>query len=166
MPIASRHSAAVAALDPYSPQTVLEVGCGHGVAVRLLLARPGIIGVTALDRSPKMIAAVAASAPEALAAGRLVLRAEPLEEADFGSERFDAIMAINVDFNLRLGERWPGLLKSLLQPGGIIVLAFEPPPGSDKGDAFAGLSRQRLAAAGLVVSVEKAAGNVTVILAR
>lgn len=166
MPSASRHDAAVAALDAYKPKTVLEVGCGHGVAVRLLLERPGIVRVTALDRSAKMIAAVAASAPEALASGRLALRAEPLEAADFGGEWFDAIIAVNVDFNLRLGERWPGLLKSLLQPGGVIALAFEPPPGSGKGEAFASLSRQRLEAAGLAVGIEKAVGNVTVILAR
>ena len=166
MPIASRHSAAVAALDPHGSQAVLEVGCGHGVAVRLLLEQPRVSRVVALDRSPKMVAAVTASAPGAVAEGRLIVRAEALEAADFAGERFDAIIAINLDFNLRLGDSWPGLLKGLLKPAGLVVLAFEPPPGSGKGAGFACLSRQRLEAAGFAVSVEQAAGNVTLVLAR
>src|SRR5690606_37003903 len=118
-------------------ETVLEIGCGHGVAVRLVLDWLTTGTITALDRSAKMIAAVEAGAADALASGRLRTRAEALEEADFGEERFDAVFAVNVDFNLRLGTRWPAMLKSLLKPEGRVVLVFDPPPDSSKGHGFA-----------------------------
>lgn len=166
MAIAPRHSAAVAALALKGDETVLEVGCGHGVAVRLVLEQLTSGSITALDRSQKMIDTVAAGSPEALAAGRLRLRAEALEEADFNGESFDAIFAVNVDFNLRLGTRWPDLLKTLLKPGGRIVLAFDPPPDSSKGHAFAGKSLDRLTAAGFAATLLPAHGRVTVIRAK
>ena len=166
MAIAPRHHAAVAALALKGDETVLEIGCGHGVAVRLLLEQLTSGSVTALDRSPKMIDMVAAGSPEALKAGRLRLRAEALEEADFGGEAFDAIVAVNVDLNLRLGTRWPAMLRALLKPGGRVVLAFDPPPDSSKGHALIGKSLDRLAAAGFAAALLPAHGRVTVIRAK
>lgn len=165
MSIAPRHAAAVAALDLDGTEAVLEIGCGHGVAVRLVLERLTSGTITALDRSAKMIAIVEQSTPEALASGQLRTRAEALEDADFGAERFDAIVAINVDFNLRLGTRWPAMLRALLRPGGLVALAFEPPPDSGKGHAFASKSLDRLTAAGFNAVLLPAYGRVTVIRA-
>lgn len=165
MVIAARHTAAIAALALTGGEAVLEIGCGHGVAVRLVLERLTTGTMTALDRSQKMTDAVAQGAPEALAAGRLRTRAEALEDASFDGERFDAIFAVNVDMNLRLGTRWPGLLKALLRPGGCVVLAFDPPPDSSKGHAFASKSLDRLASAGFDAVLVPAHGKVTVIRA-
>lgn len=165
MTIAPRHSAAVSVLGLGGTENVLEIGCGHGVAVRLVLDWLTTGTITALDRSAKMIAAVEAGAGDALASGRLRTRAEALEDADFGDERFDAIFAVNVDFNLRLGARWPTMLKSLLKPGGRVVLAFDPPPDSGKGHVFATRSLDRLAAAGFTAMLLPAHGRVTVIRA-
>ena len=161
LPIAPRHTAAVSALALTGNEAVLEIGCGHGVAVRLVLERLMGGTITALDRSEKMIEAVRA----AVADDRLRTRAEALEEADFGGERFDAIFAVNVDFNLRLGTRWPAMLKGLLKPGGRVVLAFDPPPDSSKGHAFAGKSLDRLAAVGFTAVLLPAHGKVTIIRA-
>ncbi len=163
MAIAPRHQAAIAALALKGDETVLEIGCGHGVAVRLVLEQLTSGRVTALDRSQKMIDMVASGSPEALASGQLRLRAEALEEADFAGETFDAIFGVNVDFNLRLGTRWPDMLKALLKPGGRVVLAFDPPPDSSKGHAFAGKSLDRLTAAGFTAELLPAHGRVTVI---
>lgn len=165
MAIAPRHKAAVSALALAGDEAVLEIGCGHGVAVRLVLDELTTGSITALDRSQKMIDMVAAAAPDALAGGRLRLRAEALEDADFGGETFDAIFAVNVDFNLRLGTRWPAMLKALLKPGGRLVLAFDPPPDSDKGHAFVGKSLDRLTAAGFSATLLPAHGKVTLIRA-
>ena len=160
MAIAPRHMAAVSALALTGTESVLEIGCGHGVAVRLVLERLSTGHVTALDRSQKMIDLVRSIDDE-----RLTTRAEALEEADFGEQRFDAIFAVNLDFNLRLGTRWPGMLKALLKPGGRLVLAFDPPPDSGKGHAFAGKSLDRLSAAGFSAALLPAHGKVTVIRA-
>ena len=166
MAVAPRHSAAVAALALSGTESVLEIGCGHGVAVREVLDRLTSGTITALDRSEKMIEAVQAGNAPAIAAGRLVPRAEALEDADFGDQRFDAIFAVNVDLNLRLGTRWPAMLKALLKPSGRLVLAFDPPPDSVKGHAFAGKSLDRLVAAGFDATLLPAYGKVTVIKAR
>ena len=152
--------AAVSALALTGTESVLEIGCGHGVAVRLVLERLTTGHITALDRSQKMIDLV-----RSIDDDRLTTRAEALEEADFGDERFDAIFAVNLDFNLRLGTRWPGMLKALLKPGGRLVLAFDPPPDSSKGHAFAGKSLDRLEAAGFAAALLPAHGKVTVIRA-
>jgi cyclopropane fatty-acyl-phospholipid synthase-like methyltransferase len=161
MAVAPRHSAAVAALALNGTESVLEIGCGHGVAVREVLARLTTGTITALDRSEKMIEVVNAG----IADNRLRTRAEALEDADFGGETFDAIFAVNVDLNLRLGTRWPALLKQLLKPGGRIVLAFDPPPDTTKGHAFAGKSLDRLIAAGFRAALLPAHGKVTIIRA-
>ena len=163
MAVAPRHTAAVSALALAGTESVLEIGCGHGVAVRLVLERLTTGTITALDRSQKMIDLVSAIADH-----RLHTRAEALEEADFGGERFDAIFAVNLDLNLRLGARWPAMLRALLKPGGRVVLAFDPPDAPaerGKGHAFAGKSLDRLAAAGFDAVLLPAHGKVTVIRA-
>ena len=165
MAVAPRHNAAVAELALKGTESVLEIGCGHGVAVREVLARLTTGTITALDRSEKMIEAVRAGNTTAIATGRLVARAEALEDADFGDQRFDAIFAVNVDLNLRLGTRWPALLKQLLRLGGRIVLAFDPPPDTSKGHAFVGKSLDRLIAAGFRAALIPAHGKVTIIRA-
>ena len=165
MPIAPRHSAAVTALALAGTEAVLEIGCGHGVAVRLVLDQLTSGTIMALDRSAKMIDMVEAGNADALASGRLVTRAVALEDADFAGARFDAIFAVNVDFNLRLGTRWPAMLQGLLRFGGRIVLAFDPPPDSSKGHAFATRSLDRLAAAGFSAVLLPAHGKVTIIRA-
>ena len=165
MAIAPRHTAAVSALALNGTESVLEIGCGHGVAVRLVLDRLTSGTITALDRSDKMIDAVRASNEAALTSGQLRTRAEALEDTDWAGETFDAIFAVNVDLNLRLGTRWPAMLKALLRPDGRIVLAFDPPPDSTKGFAFATKSLDRLAAAGFEAELLPAHGKITVIRA-
>lgn len=165
MAIAPRHSAAVTALALAGTEAVLEIGCGHGVAVRLVLDQLTTGTLTALDRSAKMIDMVEAGNADALASGRLVTRAMALEDTDFGGAKFDAIFAVNVDFNLWLGTRWPAMLKGLLKLGGRIVLAFDPPPDSSKGHAFATRSLDRLGAAGFTTALLPAHGKVTIIRA-
>jgi cyclopropane fatty-acyl-phospholipid synthase-like methyltransferase len=50
MAIAPRHKAAVSALALRGDEAVLEIGCGHGVAVRLVLDALTTGTITALDR--------------------------------------------------------------------------------------------------------------------
>jgi len=82
-------------LDP--GDSVLEVGCGHGVAVSLVCERLGPRGrITAIDRSQKMIAAARRRNRLHVESGRAVLEAVALEDAELGDQRFDRVFAFNV----------------------------------------------------------------------
>src|SRR3954465_12200474 len=87
---------AVDTLAPDSADRVLEVGCGHGVAVSLVCERLTSGRITAIDRSQKMIEMAARRNREHVAAGRAVLKTAALEQADLADERFDKVFAFNV----------------------------------------------------------------------
>lgn len=164
MAIAMRHSLAVRALKLRGDEQVLEIGCGHGVATRLVLEHLTRGHMTALDRSDKMIAALRASLPPT--ESRLTLIAQALEDVDWAGRTFDVILAINVDFNLRLGDRWAPILRSVLRPNGRLVLAFEAPAGSGKSAAFARLSGHKLNSVGFEVGPAQNEGEVALVTAR
>jgi SAM-dependent methyltransferase len=82
------------AIDP--GDRILEVGCGHGVAVSLVCERLTSGRITAIDRSRKMIEMAAHRNRDHVVGGRAVLQTAALEEADFGNDRFDKIFAFNV----------------------------------------------------------------------
>jgi SAM-dependent methyltransferase len=76
---------------------VLEVGCGHGVAVSLVCERLSRGGrITAIDRSQKMIAAARRRNRLHVESGRAALEAVALEDAALGDQRFDRVFAFNV----------------------------------------------------------------------
>jgi SAM-dependent methyltransferase len=75
---------------------VLEVGCGHGVAVSLVCERLTTGRITAIDRSAKMIERATRRNHEHVVHGRAVFKTTPLEHADFNDEQFDKIFAFNV----------------------------------------------------------------------
>ncbi len=74
---------------------LLEVGCGHGVAVTLVCERLTTGTITAIDRSPKMIEMATRRNRDHVDAGRAVLEAIALEDADLGDRRFDKVFAFN-----------------------------------------------------------------------
>src|SRR5947199_1656298 len=71
-------------------------GLWHGVAVSLVCERLTTGTITAIDRSPKMIEMATRRNREHVDAGRAVLEAIALEEADFRDRRFDKAFAFNV----------------------------------------------------------------------
>jgi SAM-dependent methyltransferase len=77
---------------------VLEVGCGHGVAVSLVCER--LVGgrgrVTGIDRSAKMTAMAARRAREHVEAGAAELVTGAAEATDLGARRFDLVFGVNV----------------------------------------------------------------------
>jgi cyclopropane fatty-acyl-phospholipid synthase-like methyltransferase len=87
---------AVGTLDLAPDDRVLEVGCGHGVAVGLICERLEGGSVLAIDRSAKMIAAAERRNAEHVAAGRATFRAAALHEADLGEGLFDKVLGIHV----------------------------------------------------------------------
>lgn len=108
------------ALDP--ADRVLEVGCGHGVAVSLVCERLTSGQITAVDRSEKMIEMAARRNREHVADGRAVLRTAALEQADFGAERFDKVFAFNVaPFWLQPKEALASVRRHLAPDGAVYI---------------------------------------------
>src|SRR5215212_7202772 len=113
---------AVDILAPEPTDRVLEVGCGHGVAVSLACERLTSGRITAIDRSEKMIEMAARRNREHVAGGRAVLKTAALENADFGGERFDKVFAFNVaPFCLQPKEALAIVRRHLAPDGAVYV---------------------------------------------
>lgn len=86
---------AVGCLDVHADDRVLELGCGHGVALSLVCERLSGGVAIGVDRSPKMTAAALARNREHVEAGRARVVTAALHEADLRDERFDVVFAIH-----------------------------------------------------------------------
>jgi SAM-dependent methyltransferase len=130
-PPAPRITLAVDILAPGPAERVLEVGCGHGIAVDLVASRLDTGHVLGLDRSPKMIAAATLRNRHHVAAGRASFLAADVASWSPESAAFDAAFAINVI--LFADPANPGLVavRSAIRPGGRLVLVFQPPAPSE-----------------------------------
>ncbi len=95
-PAAERLVWAVDTLAVEPGDRILEIGCGHGVAVSLVCERLSHGHITAIDRSAKMIAMASRRNADHVDAGMASLQVASLRDADLGSERFDKIFAIHV----------------------------------------------------------------------
>jgi ubiquinone/menaquinone biosynthesis C-methylase UbiE len=116
---------AVDTLAPGPADRVLEVGCGHGVAVSLVCERLTSGHITAIDRSQKMIEMATRRNREHIAAGRAVLKTATLEEADLGNERFDKVFAFNVaPFWLQPKDAL-AIVRRYLAPDGAVYLFWD-----------------------------------------
>jgi ubiquinone/menaquinone biosynthesis C-methylase UbiE len=106
-------------LDPQPGDHVLEIGCGHGVAATYVLERGARL--TAIDRSPKMIAAARRRNARFVDAGCAEFLVAHLEDVDLGDRRFDKIFAVRVarlHREPRLAERW-------LARGGVLLSEYD-----------------------------------------
>ncbi|WP_156400701.1 MULTISPECIES: SAM-dependent methyltransferase [unclassified Ensifer] len=135
---------AVGVIAPQPSDHLLEVGCGHGIAVTKVCDRLDEGEIVAIDRSAVMIAAAARRNAEHVAAGRATLRVAELSSFDLGGRRFDKAFAMRVGVFTR-GDpaREFAALAQLLKPEGRLFLFHdEPSTGADDVGA-------RLAAAAL-----------------
>lgn len=106
---------------------VLEIGCGHGLAVPLVCDKLGRGTLTAIDRSPKMIATAEKRNRSLVAAGKVSFETVALADADFGRRRFSKVFAINVNlFWISPAAELPAVRK-LLRPDGALYLFYQPP---------------------------------------
>ena len=104
---------------------VLEVGCGHGVAVSLVCERLAGGRITAIDRSQKMIEMATRRNGAHIAGGRAVLKTAALEEADFDDERFDKVFAFNVAPFWLQPKQALGIVGRQLSPDGAMYLFWD-----------------------------------------
>ncbi|MET9389266.1 class I SAM-dependent methyltransferase [Streptomyces sp. NPDC006624] len=126
---------AVELLDPAPGDRVLEIGCGRGVAVSLLLGRLTTGTVTAVDRSATAVEAARRRHHAAVADGRAVFHVRSLADADFTAGSFDRVLAVNVNlFWTGAADAELTALRRWLTPGGLLCLCWEPPDGGRAGD--------------------------------
>lgn len=116
---------AVEVLGVAPDDRILEVGCGHGVAVSLVCERLGGGRITALDRSPKMIQMAKKRNRAHARKARFI--AASLEEADLGDETYDKVFAVHVAALQKAGEALE-IVRRRLAPGGHLYL-FSQAPG-------------------------------------
>jgi SAM-dependent methyltransferase len=113
---------AVDTLEVGPTDRLLEVGCGHGVAVSLVCERLTTGTITAIDRSPKMIEMATRRNREHVDAGRAELEAVALEDADLGERRLDKVFAFNVaPFWLRPAAALDAVRGNLARDGRVYV---------------------------------------------
>jgi ubiquinone/menaquinone biosynthesis C-methylase UbiE len=124
---ASRYHEAVRALALRPGLRVLEVGCGHGVAVTSVCDQLGGDGhVHAIDRSPTMIDAARRRNRDHVAAGTASFGVTRVQDARFEGGAFDRVLALRVrevvddPAVLPLVRRW-------LRPAGLVCLVVDAP---------------------------------------
>jgi cyclopropane fatty-acyl-phospholipid synthase-like methyltransferase len=141
---------AVETLDVQPGDRVLEVGCGHGVAVSLVCERLAGGRITAVDRSAKMIAMARERNAEHEDKTRFVHAS--IEAADLGEERYDRAFAVHVAALHRPG---PALAKvrDHLEAGGILGLFSQAPSwrAAMPAEEFAGGLAETLGREGFTV---------------
>lgn len=125
-----RRLAAVVELLGLRPEHhVLEVGCGHGVAASLVLDRLTSGTYTGVDRSLPMIQASERRNRDAVDARRARFVCASFADAPVGRRRFDRIFAARV--RSMTHDRELERSRTLLAPGGLLVLAYDTPQGVD-----------------------------------
>ena len=116
---------AVDTLEVRPADRLLEVGCGHGVAVSLVCEKLTTGTITAIDRSPKMIEMATRRNREHVASGRAVLESVALQDADLGDRRFDKVFAFNVAPFWLQPEAALGSVRDHLAPDGTVYIFWD-----------------------------------------
>lgn len=116
-------------LAPDPADSVLEIGCGTGVAAELILQRLTSGRLTAIDRSAAAIKAAERRNRAYIESGKARFLNVALEQAELAGERFDKVLAVHVNrFWLKpVGES--DLWRPLLKPGAVVCLVYQPPSG-------------------------------------
>jgi ubiquinone/menaquinone biosynthesis C-methylase UbiE len=140
---------AVEVLDVQPGDRVLEVGCGHGVAVALVCERLDGGRITAVDRSAKMIEQARRRNHGYGGAARFV--ESSIEDADLGDETYDKAFAVHVAALERPGAALEAV-RGRLEPDGRVYLFSQAPGWRSESEAaeFAESVVGRLCTAGFV----------------
>jgi SAM-dependent methyltransferase len=111
----------VSALRLKAGESVLELGCGPGLAVQRLIRLPELELVIGIDWSEVMLAQAARRNRAALEAGRLALVRGDFARLPFGDAIADAVLAVNAAYFMP-GSAALREAHRVLRTGGRIVL--------------------------------------------
>jgi SAM-dependent methyltransferase len=147
------------ALDP--SDRVLEIGCGHGLAVSPICERLLRGRLTAIDRSRIMIAAAQKRNAEYLAERKVRFETVATADADFGRKRFSKIFAINVNLFWIDPSRELPVVRRLLRPDGAFYLFYQPPSPAQLKPLAAKLARNLETGGFIVDRIISGSGSAT-----
>jgi cyclopropane fatty-acyl-phospholipid synthase-like methyltransferase len=106
---------------------ILEIGCGHGVAVSLICERLDGGHILAIDRSATMIEMAAKRNAAHVAAGRASFQAAPIHQAALGRGAFDKVLGVHVGvFERGDPARELRVIAECMRPGGALHLVYQP----------------------------------------
>ncbi len=137
----TRFDRVVAALPIEHDRRVLEIGCGHGVALTLVAERLTTGTIVGIDRSAKMTALARTRNAAAIRAGRVEVRTGQLATVELGPGPYDLAFAVNVGHFASADE--PELARLAEHLTGPLHLFYEPPPGVTP-TSFARAAEERL----------------------
>lgn len=141
---------AVATLALKGAESLLEIGCGNGLAVSLIAPLLKNGRILAIDRSATAIAAARRRAKPWEGAGKAAFRHVALAALDEAEGPFDIIFAVNVNLFWTDGRAELPVVRKLLKKTGRLNLFYEPPAAAQR-DRIIALVRERLISSGLTV---------------
>lgn len=141
---------AVERLSVRPNETLLEIGCGRGVAAGLVCARLGQGRLVAIDRSDIAVAAARKVNVAWIEAGRLQVLAADVTDPGLPQGAFDAAFAINVNLFWTDPQAAIPAASAMLKPGGRLLLVYET-PGRARAEGLMARLPGLLAAGGLAV---------------
>jgi ubiquinone/menaquinone biosynthesis C-methylase UbiE len=104
-----------------SAGSVLDLGCGTGIAARAIARRPAFSGrVTGIDRSPHLVGAAARLAREEGIAAKVDFRAGDSHSLDLREGEFDAVVAHTLFSHLDDPSSALMEIVRVLKPGGMV----------------------------------------------
>src|SRR5918997_134260 len=111
------------ALDIDSASTVLDMGCGTGVAARTIARRADFSGrVTGIDLSPYLVEAAKRLADEEGLGGRVEFRYGDTRELDILDGEFDAVVAHTLVSHVQEPPTALNEAARVVKPGGLIAI--------------------------------------------
>lgn len=127
MSIHPRFLWAVTILDIQPTDTILEIGCGVGIAVELVAQHLSSGTITALDSSAAMIARASKRNRTSISSGKVALFAGELTDVKLPTTQYDKIFAFNVSLFWKTPAQELQNIASHLLPDGALYIFHQPP---------------------------------------
>jgi arsenite methyltransferase len=113
---------AIDALDIQNGDVVLDLGCGAGQAMAIMLPLAGRGGVHGIDQSETMVHEAARSNADAIRSARATVRLGHFENLPFPDAMFDRILASNVMYFWHDSDVVIREIRRVLKPGGTLAI--------------------------------------------